>query len=74
MDLTWEHNSTDHDRFVIERNTGAEGFVALRMVDSDVRSFTDRNVEDPDESIYRIKACRDNYSSEYSIENPKADE
>ena len=44
VDLTWDHDERNGERFVIQRKSGEGSYIALRIVDSHVKSYSDRNL------------------------------
>lgn len=68
IDLTWEHDEVNGERFVIQRKSGNEPFKALRIVDSQVKSYSDKQLSTSTHYTYRIKACHDAACSAYSNE------
>jgi hypothetical protein len=56
------------ERFVIQRKSGDEPYKAIRIVDSDVKSYSDKNLSASTRYTYRIKACHDAACSDYSNE------
>lgn len=68
IDLTWEHDEVNGERFVIQRKSGDESYKALRIVDSHVKTYSDKNLSDSTRYTYRIKACHDAACSGYSNE------
>ena len=68
VDLTWDHDERNGERFVIQRKSGEGSYIALRIVDSHVKSYSDRNLTPTTRYTYRIKACNAAACSSYSNE------
>ncbi|MDP8237526.1 MAG: fibronectin type III domain-containing protein [Candidatus Hatepunaea meridiana] len=67
IDLLWDDNSENELGFRIERRTGVEGvWQELNLVDRDVVSFQDRNLEPDKTYYYRVQAYGINTSHDYS--------
>ena len=68
IDLTWRHDEGNGERFVIQRKSDGEPYRALRIVDSHVKSYSDKNLSGSSRYTYRIKSCHDAACSGYSNE------
>jgi len=74
IDLTWEHDEVNGERFIIHRKSVGESYKALRIVDSHVKTYSDKHLSGSARYTYRIKACHDaacsDYSNEVSVTTP----
>lgn len=68
IELTWKHDEVNGERFVIHRKSGNEPYKALRIVDAQAKSYSDKNLSAATRYTYRIKACHDATCSDYSNE------
>jgi titin len=68
--LTWTDNSSEEDRFYIERKTGASGnYSTLTFLYGSTTTYTDTSASDNTEYYYRVRAYNyDGVYSEYSNE------
>ena len=67
VELSWEDNSTNEDKFIVERGEGTPlVFTVLDSLDADVTSYIDSNVVDNKDYSYRVKGINSLAESHYS--------
>jgi hypothetical protein len=68
VDLSWNHDMVNGERFIIHRKEKGKEYEAIRIVGADVTSYSDKGLKKSTQYTYRIKACHDAACSEYSNE------
>jgi hypothetical protein len=66
VQLTWADNADNELGFIVERSTNGADFLRLAIVDANVRTFTDTNVEAGATYSYRVCAFTSGALSDYS--------
>jgi len=66
INLAWADNANNEQGFTIERQTGAEAYVAIATVPANVTNFADMDLSANTEYFYRVRADNAGGHSNYS--------
>nr|WP_319509492.1 discoidin domain-containing protein [uncultured Draconibacterium sp.] len=66
VELNWKDNSNNEIAFIIQRSKAGGAFAQIGNVSAGQTSFTDNQITEADNYIYRVKAINANQSSAFS--------